>query len=140
MIKGKDAIIDVLEDYKRRKANKEKLSTKEVAIESTLEIAIEMVERGFTFSNINIEKSDATNFVVDHEHKCLIPPFITIDGLGENAARSIVEARKERPFATKKDLLERTKLNNTNMERLNSLHVLDNLPDNEEISLFDFMF
>lgn len=140
MIKGKDAIIDVLEGYKQRKANKEKLSTKEVAIESTLEIAIEMVERGFTFSNINIEKSDATNFVVDHENKCLIPPFITIDGLGENAARSIVEARKERPFATKKDLLQRTKLNNTNMERLNSLHVLDNLPDNEEISLFDFMF
>ena len=140
MVKGKDAIIDVLDDFKRRKANKEKLSTKEDAIQDTLEIAIEMIERGYTFSNISLEKSDASNFVCDHENKCLIPPFKTIEGLGENAASSIIEARNEAPFTSKEDLLRRTKLNNTNVERLAAMHVLDNLPESEQLSLFDFSF
>ena len=134
-LENKDAIIK-----DRRKANKEKLSTKEDAIQDTLEIAIEMIERGYTFSNISLEKSDASNFVCDHENKCLIPPFKTIEGLGENAASSIIEARNEAPFTSKEDLLRRTKLNNTNVERLAAMHVLDNLPESEQLSLFDFSF
>ena len=62
-----------------------------------------MVQRGYKFSNINLYKSDATNFVVDHETKSLIPPFITIDQLGENNAQTVAEARKDGPFTSKKD-------------------------------------
>ena len=97
-------------------------------------------ERGYKFSNINLYRSDATNFVVDHENKALIPPFITIDGLGENNAITVIEARKERPFTSKEDLLNRTKLTSTNVKDLTELGVLDELPDTDQLSLFDFGF
>ena len=92
----------------------------------------------FASENVDLEKSDALNFVVDHENKALIPPFIVLDGLGDNAALSVVEARKNGPFTSKEELLERTKLNNTNVEDLSRLGVLKNLRDSKQISLFDF--
>ena len=97
-----------------------------------------MEERGYTFGNIDLYKSDASNFVVDKEHNCLIPPFSTIDGLGESAAQSIIEARKDGPFLSKEELLRRTKLNGTNVKDMTALGVLDGLPDNDQLSLFEF--
>ena len=139
MIKGESAIIEKLDSFKLRSRTKgESLSAIEEEINKTLNIAIEMVQRGYTFSNIDIEKSDATKFVVDHENKCLIPPFTTLDGLGESAAISVVEARKEREFYSIEDLLARTKLNNTNIKDLKELGVLKGLPESDQLSLFDF--
>ena len=139
MLGGLDAIIARYEEIKRKKANRtEKITPKEKDIFNMLKIAIEMHERGFKFSNIDLYKSDATNFVVDHENKCLIPPFIVLDGLGENAAISVVEARKEGKFTTKEDLLRRTKLNSTNVDDFSQLGVLKGLGDTDQMSLFEF--
>ncbi len=139
MIKGETAIIEKLEWLRRKERdNNEILSPKEDEILKTLQIAIEMEERGFTFSNIDLYKSDASNFVVDREHGCLIPPFSTIDGLGESAAQSIIEARKDGPFLSKEELLRRTKLNGTNVKDMSALGVLDGIPENDQLSLFDF--
>ena len=140
MIKGRQAIIDRIEELKAKgaKGSKEKLSNKEAEQLKTLYIALEMVQRGYKFSNINIMKSDAVNFVVDDENRCLIPPFVTIDQLGESAAESVVEARKEGKFTSKEDLLRRTKLSKTNVEDLSALHVLDDLTETDQLSLFDF--
>ena len=141
MIKGEEAIIDRLEFLKHKeKQGGEKLTPKEEEQYKTLQIALEMVERGYKFSNINLYRSDATNFVVDHENKCLIPPFITIDGLGENNAVTVVEARKDREFTSREDLLNRTKLTSTNVKDLVDMHVLDDLPETDQLSLFDFGF
>ena len=139
MVKGEQAIIEKLDSLKLKSRTKgEKLSPKEEEILKTLNIAIEMVQRGYTFANLSLDKSDATKFVVDHEKKQLIPPFITIDGLGESAAQSVVEARKEREFFSIEDLLKRTKLNNTNVQDLKQLGVLKGLPESDQLSLFDF--
>lgn len=143
MIKGIDSVHDRLEEFKERRSsnNPEKaLSNKEEGIESTLESALEMLERGFSFSNIDLEKSDATNFIVDYEHKSLIPPFKVLDGFGEKGAISLVNARKERPFESKKDLLERGKITKTNLKQLEELGVVNNLSEDDEISLFSFSF
>ena len=140
MIKGKDAIIERYEELKFRSRSKnEALSPKEEEILKTLSIAIEMVQRGYKFSNISLEKSDATAFVVDHENKSLIPPFTTLDGLGESAATSVVEARKEREFSSIEDLENRTKLNGTNINQLKELGVLKGLSESDQLSLFDFL-
>ena len=139
MIKGEEAIINRLEQLRvKEKATGEKLTTKEEEQYKTLQIAIELEQRGYTFSNIDLYRSDATKFVVDHERKCLIPPFITIDGLGENNAITVIEERKKRPFTSKEDLLRRTKLTSTNVNDLASLGVLDELSDSDQLSLFDF--
>ena len=141
MIRGEEAIIERLEQLKHReKQGGEKLSPKEQEQYKTLQIALEMVERGYKFSNIDLYRSDAVNFVVDHENKALIPPFATIDGLGENNAVTVIEARKEKPFTSREDLLSRTKLTGTNVKDLVDMHVLDDLPETDQLSLFDFDF
>jgi DNA polymerase-3 subunit alpha (Gram-positive type) len=139
MIKGEDAIISRYEELKLKSKTKgEKLTPKEEAILDTLSIAIEMVQRGYTFSNISLEKSSATSFIVDKENKTLIPPFSTLDGLGESAATSVIEAREKAPFGSIEDLESRTKLNKTNIEQLKKLGVLKGLPESDQLSLFDF--
>ncbi len=139
MIGGEEAIINRLDELKiKSRSRAETLSPKESEQLKTLTIAVEMVQRGYKFLNIDLYKSDATHFVVDHEHNALIPPFITIDGLGENNAITIIEARKEREFTSKEDLLKRTKLTATNVNDLSELGVLKSLSESDQLSLFDF--
>ncbi len=139
MLGGLDAIIQRYEEIKRKKNNRvEKISPKEKDLFSMLKVAIEMFERGYKFANIDLYKSKATEFVVDRENKCLIPPFIVLDGLGDSAAISVVEAREQGKFVTKEDLLNRTKLNSTNVEDLSKLGVLDGLGETDQMSLFEF--
>jgi DNA polymerase-3 subunit alpha (Gram-positive type) len=141
MVEGYDSIVAKLDEYKRRGLNRDNpLTPKEENIEKTLQIALEMVERGYKFENIDLYRSDATEFVVDHETQCLIPPFHVVDGLGDAAAESIVEARKAGKFLSKEDLLKRaTKLNGTNLNDLSDLHVLDGLGETNQMSLFEFL-
>ena len=139
MIRGKDAIISKIEELRtRQRVSNEKLSPKEQEQLKTLINALEMVQRGYKFSNIDLYRSDATRFVVDYDTKSLIPPFITIDGLGENNAVTVVEARKEGEFFSKEDLLRRTKLTSTNVQDLADMGVLDSLSESDQLSLFDF--
>ena len=139
MIKGKDAIISKIEELKtKQRISNEKLSPKEAEQLKTLINALEMVQRGYSFSNIDLYRSDASKFVVDYESKSLIPPFITIDGLGENNAVTVVEERKNGEFFSKEDLLRRTKLTSTNVQDLTDMGVLDKLSDSDQLSLFDF--
>ena len=139
MIKGKEAIISKIEELRtRQRVSNEKLSPKEQEQLKTLFNALEMVQRGYHFSNIDLYRSDATKFVVDYESKSLIPPFITIDGLGENNAITVVEARNDGEFFSKEDLLRRTKLTSTNVQDLADMGVLDDLSESDQLSLFDF--
>ena len=138
MIKGKDAIISKIEELRtRQRVSNEKLSPKEQEQLKTLINALEMVQRGYHFANIDLYRSDATKFVVDYETKSLIPPFITIDGLGENNAITVVEARKDGQFYSQEELGRRTKLTSTNIQDLADMGVLDSLSENDQLSLFD---
>lgn len=141
MIEGEDAIKAKIEELRARMDDRSNpLKNKEVNIYKTLLIALEMVERGYKFENIDLYKSDAHMFVVDHENKALIPPFSVVDGLGLAAAQSIVDARKDgRKFLSKEDILKRAnKLNSTNLADLEKLGVLKGLGETNQMSLFEF--
>ena len=139
MIKGKDAIISKIEELRtRQRVSNEKLSPKEQEQLKTLINALEMVQRGYKFANIDLYRSKATEFVVDYENKALIPPFVTLDNLGESAGVSVEEARKDGEFFSKEDLLRRTKLTSTNVQDLSDMGVLDGLNESDQLSLFDF--
>ena len=131
---GKAAIIKRLEEIKELKAQRMS-SPKDEETEKTLIIALEMAERGYKIGNIDLYRSDAKNFLIDEKTQTLIPPFIVIDGLGLNAAISVLEARNLE-FLSIEDLLARTKLNSQNVENLKKLHVLDDLPECDQMSLF----
>ena len=139
MIKGEYAIIEKVEELRNKETLKgEKLSPKEKEQQKTLEIAIEMTDRGYSFGNIDLNRSLASEFVIDYERRCLIPPFTTIDGLGEAAAQSVVDARKDGEFYSEDDLLRRTKLNTTNVKQLRKLGVLKGMSKGDQLSLFDW--
>ena len=149
MTSGYDAVTRKYEELRQKKINsdnmtlkegEEKYSDKDAEIQDTLTVVMELYERGYSISNIDLYRSDATKFVVDHEHNCLIPPFNTIDGLGDIAATTVVEARKEGKFTSKKNLLNRTKLSQTHVKLLDELGVLDGLGEDDQMSLFDFGF
>jgi DNA polymerase-3 subunit alpha (Gram-positive type) len=136
MISGTKAIRKRLEES--QKILRDKADQKEEDVKRTLQIALEMLDRGYSFENIDLYKSDALNFIVDKENGKLIPPFITIDGLGENTAVTVIEARKDGPFTSVQDLVERTKLNSQNIDRMRELGVLKGLPETNQLNLFDF--
>jgi DNA polymerase-3 subunit alpha (Gram-positive type) len=138
MIQTPKEIFEKLEKYKLQRAQLRKLPPKDDAIEYTLTIALEMKERGYEILNVDINRYHATDFLIDEEKQAIIPPFIVLDGIGNNAAISITEARKERPFLSQEDLKRRTKLSQTNIEDLRELGALDSLEERDQVSLFSF--
>jgi len=143
MIGGIDAINKRLVELKeKRKANSliNEFTKKDGDILACLDVALEMVERGYRFLNIDLNKSDAFNFIVDKEQNGILAPFKTLPGFGESAGSSIIKARSEKPFTSKDDLLKRSGITKTNLKDLDEMGVLKGLPENDDVSLFDFNF
>ena len=67
-----------------------------------------------------------------------MPSINSIEGLGEKAADAIVEAAKNGPFLSKDDFRERTKVSKTVVDMLDSLKLLGDIPESNQLSLFDF--
>ena len=107
--------------------NSTDLKAKDEDVLVTLYIALEMTRRGFKFLPVDINKSEASEFVMEKDG--LRMPFISIDGLGLQAAIDTVENRKKKPFTSKEDVQRRTKLNKTVFERLESINAFGDLKE-----------
>ncbi len=110
-------------------------SAKDKNLLTVLELANEMLERGFDFKMIDINRSDASEWLI--EGNTLIAPFDSAPGLGSNAAKQIVAAREDKPFISKEDLAKRGKVSKTLIDFMTANGVLDELPDENQLSLFD---
>lgn len=105
---------------------------------TTLEIVNEMLERGFTFGQLDLYKSDAVDFII--EGNTLIPPFVALEGLGESVARQLVAARQEGEFLSKTELRKRGGLSTTLVEKMDEMGILQGMPEDNQLSLFDDLF
>ena len=132
MIKGEKAIKTAIENIQAKGFDK---SNKEESILSSLSIANEMIHRGFHFENISLLESDATFFKINKDGTGLIPPFTTLDGMGDIAAKKIVEERNDRPFVSIEDLQIRGKVSAALIDKMRGLGVLDQLPESSQLSL-----
>ncbi len=110
-------------------------SVKEEAVKSTLEVAKEMVLRGFKFENISLTKSDATMFVLNENKDGLYPPFTVLDGMGDTAAKKLVEERNIKPFVSIEDVQYRGKVSQTLIDKMRGLGVFAELPESSQLSL-----
>ena len=81
-------------------------------------------------------KSDAKNFIIDDDGKTLIPPFRTIDGLGDTVAQSICEEAKKREFISVEDFQKRCHVSSTLVDKMRAMGMLDGLPESSQLSLF----
>jgi DNA polymerase-3 subunit alpha (Gram-positive type) len=136
MSRGKDAVKAAIKEISD-KGNE--ASAKEKGLQTILEIANECLERGYTIQMVDIEKSDSHDFLIVDDHT-LLAPFRAIPGLGENVAKQIVSAREEKPFLSKEDLQNRGKVSKTIIDYMTEQRVLDALPDENQLSLFDNLF
>ena len=102
-----------------------------------MKIVQEMHVRGFTFLPIDIFRADSRAFqIIDGK---IMPSLNSIDGLGEKAADAIMEAARKGPFLSKDDFRERTKVSKTVVDMMDEMHLLGDLPESNQISLFDLV-
>ncbi len=107
---------------------------KEKASVAILEMALEMTSRGLSFKGIDLYQSEATRFKI--EGNSLIPPFASIQGVGENAARNIAASREEGDFLSIEDFQNKSKATKTIVELLSTMGCFRGLPESNQLSLF----
>jgi hypothetical protein len=137
MSAGLDAVKERMAEISTRRKNNE-ASNVEIDLYTTLELVNEMLERGFKFGQLDLYRSDATEFIIDGD--TLIPPFVAMDGLGENVAKQIVKAREEGEFLSKMELRKRGGVSATLVEKMDEMGILGNMPEDNQLSLFDDFF
>ncbi|GHU46983.1 hypothetical protein FACS1894218_0450 [Bacilli bacterium] len=121
-------------NFKAKNDRHEIVTNKEKDLQVVYEVALEMYARGYKLENISLNKSLASQFVIGE--RSIVPPFTSIDGLGDAAANSVIEARKERAFSSQMDLMQRTKISKTHFKVLKDMDVLNSLPEDDDVSLF----
>ncbi|MDR0889737.1 MAG: PolC-type DNA polymerase III [Oscillospiraceae bacterium] len=123
----------VMQSIKAIKANPDS-SKKDEDLLTTLEVCYEFYLRGFDFENIDLYESHATKFLIK-EGK-LLPPFISVAGLGETAAWDMYHNFKGRNFISIEDAAACAKLSSANIEALRYAGAFGDLPASSQMSLF----
>ena len=135
MCLGKERLEYHMKDYEARRKAKQ-LSNKEEDTLKDMKLVQEMYARGFDFVPIDIFRAEASRFqIIDGK---LMPALATIDGMGDKAAEAIVDAAKDGPFLSKDDFRQRTKVPKTVVDLMDDLNLLGDLPESNQLSLFDF--
>jgi len=131
MTHGDNVVVNKIEELSRR----DKISAAEKDMLVTLEVCHEFYRRGLKFDDMDLYKSDAVDFIITENG--LLPPFTSIPGLGEVAARSIMEQRKIREFLSVEEMQSRcAKVSKAVVELLDENGALGNIPKSSQMSLF----
>lgn len=134
MIKGDKVCLDKMSELRGKERDKT-ISAAEKDMMTTLEVCHEFYRRGFTFEPMDVYKSDATRFLVTETG--LIPPFTSMPGIGEQAALSIVEERKNGKFLSAEELIVRCpKASKAVVELLEQIDALGSMPKTTQMTLF----
>ena len=134
MIKGDKVCLDKMSELRQKERDKT-ISAAEKDMMTTLEVCHEFYRRGFAFEPMDVYKSDATRFLVTETG--LIPPFTSMPGIGEQAALSIVEERKNGKFLSAEELIVRCpKASKAVVELLEQIGALGSMPKTTQMTLF----
>jgi len=104
------------------------------SLAAIMEAVGEAKMRGITFLPVDIAKSCAARFAI--ENGSIRLPLVSVASLGDTAARSVVQAREERPFSSIQDLRDRTRLTRSHIDTLRDTGALAGLPETDQLSLF----
>ncbi len=133
MCQGKERLEYYIRDYKKRS---ESLTNKEQDTLKDMRLVQEMYARGFEFLPIDLYKSKATMFqIVDGK---LLPPFSSIEGMGDKAADAVEMASANGPYLSRDDFRQRTKVSKTVIDTMAELGLFGDIPESNQLSLFDF--
>ena len=133
MCMGKERLEYYMEEIRRKGDD---ASKKDQDSLKDMKIVQEMYARGFSFEPIDIYKAKAHRFRIVGDK--LMPALDTIEGLGDKAADAVVEAAAQGPFLSKDDFRERTKVSKTVIDLMDDLHLFGDIPQSNQMSLFDY--
>lgn len=133
MVGGREAILRKIEELEQKGNG---ATAKEKGLLTALEVALEMVVRGFHFRPVDLYQSHATRFQIDPDATALVPPFAAIQGIGEAAATNLHHARDGGPFLSVEDLQTRSRVSKSIIEVLDGLGCLSGMPESNQLSLF----
>ena len=124
----------VKESMKKIKDNPDK-TAKDDDIFTTLEVCYEFYLRGFEFAPLDLYESHATRFQI-RDGK-LLPPFVSVGGLGETAAWDILSGREGKKFVSIEEFSRACpKVSKTHIEKLKEAGAFGELPDTSQMTLF----
>ncbi len=114
------------------------MSAKEKDQFTALQVVNEMMARGVELLPVDIYKSRATEYYV--EDGKIRMPFSALSGVGENAAKGIVEGREKcgAEFVSVDDFQTKTGASSAVVEALRKIGALNDLPESAQISFFGF--
>jgi DNA polymerase-3 subunit alpha (Gram-positive type) len=136
MCLGKDVLLRKMREIQSKQKEKEN-SAVEGDMFVTMEVCYEFYLRGFSFETINLYRSGATRFQMDEGAGTLLPPFVSVPGLGDAAAQSIVDNRDGREFLSVEEFLSVcSKVSKAHAEGLRNCGALGDLPETSQMSLF----
>ena len=136
MTKGKDAVSTLL---KMIKAKGNEASQAEKDKETIMMIVHEAMARGVEFLPIDIYKSTANSY--EPEDGKIRMPFSCLPGVGEAAAEQLANARNDggAEFTSIEDFAIRANASSSSIAALRAVGAFGNLPESDQISLFEMM-
>ena len=100
-----------------------------------LEITNEMLARGYEFLPVDLYHSTAKTYVPENGKLRL--PFVSLKGLGENAAKQLEEAGKKGEYLSVDDVSLRAGVGSGVIDILRTNGVLNGLPQTRQVSFFE---
>ncbi|MGM0378514.1 MAG: PolC-type DNA polymerase III [Bacillota bacterium] len=128
--KGKEKVLEKMNELN----NLDRMTQKEKNTYTILEIVLEYYARGLEFKNVDVYESHYKKFLIKDDK--ILPPLQALDGVGENAAKSVYNERENGEFISIQDLTDRTKLTKTSIEALKNQGSLGNMSELNQISMF----
>lgn len=132
VMRGKDYVRHVIDDISKKAPQDTTQKDKEMV--STLQLVEESLARGIRYLPPDLYRSDYRHFLP--EDGKIRMPFIALGGLGESAAKKIVDARGEREFYSVEDLRNRAGLSKAVVELLRHVGALKGLSETNQYSFF----
>lgn len=128
---GKDAVVNKMKIINQKGYA---ATAKDKTEFATLQIVNEMLARGIEVLPIDIYKSEAKMFNIEDGKIRL--PFSSLSGVGEAAAESLANGRKEGKYLSIEELKQRTKVSTAVIEGLKAVGALNGIPESSQMSLF----
>jgi DNA polymerase-3 subunit alpha (Gram-positive type) len=135
LARGREAVLTRIRQLRQMRMDNSGTAKDEASL-GTLVVAYEALLRGLVFEKVDLYRSHPTRFVPGPGELALLPPLVSLAGLGRTAAENIERERGLQPFRSVEDLAGRAGLNKTVIEKLSATGSLDVLPKTNQITLF----
>jgi len=126
---------NILNNIKMLEEKGNEKTAKEKNLITVLEVAFEMYKRGYKFSKVDLYKSDDRKFLLSNEE--ILPPLLSLQGLGANAAANIKAERENGEFISIEDIIKRAKVSKTVIDVMEKHGCLKKLDRTNQISIFN---